>query len=190
MRSTDDTSKERFIIAAIDEIKQRGIVDFSIRSIAKKCNVSCGAPYKHFKSKNDIILAVIDYINGQWYKRQDEIMNSSPDDIVEQLLNISVGYIVFLHEHPEFQTILMMNDNTIDSDHRSEKAMLSHLSQKLVTEYCKMVNMNKEDEIRKTYVVRALIFGAAIMLNSGLMECNDDTLNMMRGCIHREFNLA
>ncbi len=187
MRSIDETTKERLIIAAIDEIQQRGIVDFSIRNIAKKCHVSSGAPYKHFKSKNDIILAVIDYINGQWYRRQDEIMKNSPDDIVEQLLNISTGYIVFLHEHPEFQTILMMNDNTIDSDHRSAKAKISRLSQELVTKYCTMVNMNKDDEIRKTYVVRALIFGAAIMLNSGLMECNEDTLNMMRGCIHREF---
>lgn len=190
MRPADDTIKERFIIAAIDEIKQRGIVDFSIRNIAKKCHVSSGAPYKHFKSKNEMILEVIHYIDGQWHKKQEEIMKNAPGDVVEQLLDISVGYIVFLHEHPEFQTILMMNDNTIDPDHRSEKAKMSDLSQELITKYCKMVNMSKEDEIRKTYVVRALIFGAAIMFNSDLLEFSDDMLNMMRGCILREFNIA
>ena len=54
------------VIAGIREIESHGLSDFSLRRVASMCGVSCAAPYRHYKSKGDLILAIISYVNSQW----------------------------------------------------------------------------------------------------------------------------
>lgn len=53
--------KETIVLTAIEIIDQLGIRHLSTREIAKRENISEGTIFKHFKSKNDIILAVLDH---------------------------------------------------------------------------------------------------------------------------------
>ena len=46
-----DTVRDKLIIAGADEISRYGMTNFSLRRVAATCNVSCAAPYKHFKNK-------------------------------------------------------------------------------------------------------------------------------------------
>lgn len=55
------TKKEQIILNAIELIDELGIDGLSIRELAKKGNVTEGALYRHFKSKNDIIIEAIRY---------------------------------------------------------------------------------------------------------------------------------
>ena len=66
--------REVLILAGISEINTHGVTDFSIRRVAEACNVSCAAPYKHFKDKREFIAAIIDYVNEQWRVRQQEVL--------------------------------------------------------------------------------------------------------------------
>ena len=51
--------REALIIAGLKEIEIHGLTDFSLRRVAAACGVSCAAPYRHFKSKGELILAII-----------------------------------------------------------------------------------------------------------------------------------
>ncbi|MBR5528828.1 MAG: TetR/AcrR family transcriptional regulator [Clostridia bacterium] len=190
MRTANKETKERFIKAAISEIREHGIADFSIRRVAVACGTTSGAPYRHFKDKNMLILEVLQYINNKWYEAQREIVLNTKGGCRELIVEISLGYIRFLHENPEFQTILMMNDSTMTDEQKVEKAKISEVSAELIHRYCDEVNMADADRIRKTYAVRSFIYGAALMLNSGYMPYNNETLEMARSCIDREFDLA
>lgn len=53
--------RESLILTAIDIINELGIQGLSIREIAKRENMSNAAIFNHFKSKNDLIHAVLDH---------------------------------------------------------------------------------------------------------------------------------
>ena len=52
--------REQLITAGIAELEAHGIADFSLRRGANYCNISCAAPYKHFKSKEALIESIFD----------------------------------------------------------------------------------------------------------------------------------
>ena len=190
MRNSNGQSRERLIIAAIEEMRTHGISDFSIRAVAERCGVSSGAPYKHFKSKNELVLESIKYINRKWGEVQYDIIKKCGDDPRTRLVELSLAYVKFLCENPAFQSVLMLNDNSLSTEQLSEKAKISALTERIISEYCNKVGMNDSDRKRKTYAVRSFIFGAAFMINSGFFEENSENMALVRYCIEREFDLT
>ena len=181
--------REDLIKAGIADINRYGISGFSIRHVADACGVSCAAPAKHFGDKNGFIAAIIEYVNTQWHERQLQIMEENPGSTRAQLLGLSVGYVQFLVDNPHFRSILMLKDDVFDNIYHKMRGELSSLTQKLVRKYCDEVHMDEETRIRKQYVIRALIFGAALMFDNGEMAYNDHMMGVVRACIDREFDL-
>lgn len=189
MRTPNTQNRDKFIVAAIDEMRAHGISDFSIRRVAEKCGVSSGAPYKHFKNKNELVLESIKYINKKWGEVQYEIIDRCGNDPRARLVELSLAYVKFLCENPAFQSVLMLNDNSLSPEQLAEKAKISALTERIISDYCKQVKMNDEDRRRKTYAVRSFIFGAAFMINSGFFEDGEESMGLVRYCIEREFEL-
>lgn len=189
MRTVNKATKEKFIKASIAEMQEHGIADFSMRRVAARCGTTSGAPYRHFKDKNTAILEVLKYINEKWYVMQDEIIGRNGDNYRALLVDMCISYIRFLHDNPEFQTILMMNDSSMTYEQRVEKGTISEKTCEMVGKYCQSVNMSEDVKARKLFVVRSLIFGAAFMLNSGILSFDNKTLEMIRSSIDREFDL-
>lgn len=190
MRTPNSHSREKFIVAAIEEMQTHGISAFSIRRVAEKCGVSSGAPYKHFKNKNELVLESIRYINKKWGELQEEVLAGCTEDPRKRLVELSISYVRFLCSNPAFQSVLMLNDKSLQPEQLAEKAKISDLTEKIISDYCKSVGMNDKDRIRKTYAVRSFIFGAAFMINSGFFKENEENLSLVRYCIEREFDLA
>ena len=185
-----NTSKEELILAGIHEIEQHGVRNLSMRRVATACGVSCAAPYKHFADKNDFILAVIRYINQQWYALQNGIIEQYPGDVRRQLVEISLAYIKFLVENPHFRSIVMLREANMDSEQIRTKAELSSQSKRLIHEYCTLVEMTPDVELRKTFVVRSLIYGAALMFDNGELEYTPETMKIVEQVIQREFDIG
>ena len=189
MRNSGDKSREKLIIAAIDEMQKHGIADFSLRRVAQSCGVSSGAPYKHFRNKNELILEAIRYINGKWGEMQKEVVASCNKNPRTRLVETSIAYIKFLCQNPAFQSVIMLSDNSMLPEQLEEKAKTSKLTSELIEQYCKQVGMSEKDKRRKTYAVRSFIFGAAFMINSGIFPNNEETLETVKQCIEREFDI-
>jgi len=181
--------KEKLILAGIEEIHQNGVQDFSLRKVAEKCGVSCAAPYKHFDGKHGLVYAIIEYINEQWYKRQEAVVASYKGDYRRQLLEVSLEYIRFLIENPHFRSIIMLKDDNMDANQVHIKTELSSCTQVLIHQYCTHVNMSKDKETMKTFVVRSLIYGAAMMIDNGNLENFEENLKFVSKAIDREFDL-
>ncbi len=190
MRIAKKSTKEKFILAALNEIQLHGISDFSIRRVATRCGTTSGAPYRHFKDKNELIIEVLRYVNTKWYTTASEYIESFEGDLRDEIIGICILYIKFLCLHPEFQTIITLNDKSMSPEQKVEKARISELSRKLIDKYCESVNMSNEVRRRKTYAVLSFIYGAALMINSGYMPFNETTIEIARKCIDREFDLT
>ena len=90
-----ETVKQKLIIAGIKEIEMHGITDCSLRRVASACNVSCAAPYKHFKSKEDFIAEIVLYIHSQWTMLEEQVMSVFEGDVKKQLIETCIAYIKF-----------------------------------------------------------------------------------------------
>jgi len=192
MKITDGSNisvKEKLILAGIEEIEQNGVQYFSLRRVAGKCKVSCAAPYKHFDGKLGLVIAIIEYINEQWYKRQEVVVAKLQGDYRRQLTEISLEYIRFLVENPHFRSIIMLNFGKMDVSQAHMKSELSCCTQNLIRKYCEQVNLSRDKEIMKTFVVRSLIYGAAIMIDNGELENNGKNFEFISKAIEREFDL-
>jgi AcrR family transcriptional regulator len=179
----------QLIVAGIEELNKYGLQSFSVRRIAAQCGVSCAAPYKHFTDKQSFVAAIIEYVHTRWEERQELILAKYPSDIRKQITQISLEYIRFLVENSYFRAIIMSKDDEFDKIYGNLRGKLSQLSADLVSKYCEMVNMPRDIRTRKTFVVRSLIYGAALMFDNGELPYTPENMESVAYSINREFDL-
>jgi len=181
--------REQLILAGIQEINKNGLQNFSVRRIANECGVSCAAPYKHFADRQSFFAAIIDYINKLWYERQQSILVKTCGGIRTQLLEISLDYVRFLVENPHFRSIIMLKDAEFDTAYQKMRGQLSATSRELINKYGDEANIPDVVKSRKIYIIRSLIYGAALMFDNGEMNYTEENMRFVEYAIDREFDL-
>lgn len=171
---TEAGLRERLIAEGIAELGERGLQEFSVRRIAARCGASCAAPYKHFADKKSYIDAIIDYINAAWEEQQCKAA-SRRDTTREKIVEVCREYIRFLVENPQLCVIIMQNDGAEGTGMGALRGRLSRQAHELVSRYAAEAGMADEVRMRKTYVVRSLIYGAVIMMGNGDLPYTPET---------------
>ena len=183
-------TRERLILAGVEELNAYGVQHFSTRRVAKACGVSCAAPYKHFKDTHAFIAEILGYINRQYDAEQHVLLEKYEDASVrEQLVQVSLHYIRFLAEHPAFRRIVMQNFQNCDEEYRVLRGQMSIKTYEVVSRYCEEVQMPPDVRRRKTFIVRAIIYSAALFFDNGELEYNRKNLKQVRELLEREFDL-
>lgn len=185
-------TREQLLLAGIEYIEKNGIEKLSMRQLASSIGLSCAAPYKHYKNKNEFIVAIIRYIKDEWNSitKKIALSHENKDTSTREILTeISIEYIRFLVEHPSFRAIILMNDENLSPEQAKEKNELSERSRSFIMKYCSEVGMSEEDRIRKTFIVRSIIYGASLMMDSGEIGKADADYEMVKDCIRREFDI-
>ena len=95
----------------------------------------------------------------------------------------------FLIDNPQFRSIMMLKDVNMPKEFQRERLRLSNMSGVLVKKYCMQVNMPEDVMKRKIYIVRSLIYGAALMVDNGELQYDDDLFDQVRWAINREFEI-
>lgn len=190
---TEDTVhrniRELLILAGIQEINNYGLQNFSVRRIANDCGVSCAAPYKHFADRQSFFAAIIEYINKLWSERQQDILCKTNGSVRSQLLEISLDYVRFLVSNPHFRSIIMLKDEEFDTAYQKLRGQLSSTSLDLINKYGDEANIPDTVKSRKIYIIRSLIYGAALMFDNGEMDYTAETMRFVEYAIDREFDL-
>ena len=181
--------KEKLIEEGLREIAENGVQNFSMRRVAAACGVSCAAPYKHFKDKEEFFVALIDYIACIWKDRQNKVLETCPQDNCSRLIALSVEYVRFLVENPHVRSLIMTQYREFDEAYSNMRSRMSTKSRRILVEYCREVNMPQDVYRRKIMVVRSLIFGTALLFDSGEIEYNEESLKDLEYNISREFKL-
>ena len=184
--------RQELILAGIQEINENGVTGFSIRRVAEACNVSCAAPYRHFKDKREFIAAIIGYVNEQWRERQVEVLDEvekSGGGIRQKIVAVLVQYIRFLMDKPSYRSILLLKDDQFDNIYHKMRGQLSSQSQLLEQEFFAQSGMDAATQKRKLFTVRALMFGAIFMFDTGELVYNDETMKMIEYTVDREFDM-
>lgn len=179
----------RLIDAGIVELNDHGLTGFSVRRIAASLGISCATPYKHFIDRDDYVAKIIEHIIHMWKVEIPKIIRQYPDDLKKQLVEVSVSYVKFLVKNSYYRSIIMIKDTEFDSKYSDLRHRLSSMSRAIVNRYATSVDMPEDVLNFKLYVVRSLIYGAALMFDNGEIEYTEENLNYVRRAIDREFDL-
>ena len=101
--------KIQLIKAGLLMIQEDGIGKLSLRKLAKICNVSEAAPYGHFKNKDELLIAIQEYVTEQLKKcLEDAFEKSECHNSPKAILNMGKAYVRFFIQYPEYYSFLFM----------------------------------------------------------------------------------
>lgn len=182
---TSQAVRERLILAGIRELENHGLNDFSLRRVAVACEVSCAAPYRHFKDKEELILEIIHYINHQWTLLEEQIIRAIPADEVRCPVELGLAHIRFWIANPNFRSILLLDDPTPNNPRLAERRKISSGIEAQIRGYCQKQGFDDTTTAEKIYAFQALIFGTVLMLGNQEFSNTDATIRMIRGQLER-----
>ncbi|MBQ8497843.1 MAG: TetR/AcrR family transcriptional regulator [Clostridia bacterium] len=177
-----DTLRDKLIIAGADEISQYGIHNFSLRRVATACNISCAAPYKHFKNKEDFILEIIRYINRQWSLLRDQILTLFTGDIRKQLVEVCIAYVRFWVANPNYRSVLLASEKELEGAEKSTSV------EALIRTYCASNGDDTDETERTVYAIKAILYGMTAMMENGELQNIPKTYEHIRVTIEKELN--
>lgn len=181
-----DAVKERLVIAGIRELEEHGLNDFSLRRVAVACDVSCAAPYRHFKSKEDLILSIIRYINQQWMLLEEQIRLAFPDNVRRQLIEVSLANIRFWIANPNFRSVLLIEPIANSAPHFPERREISERMGQMIHTYAEQKGLSEARERMIAFSVRSVIYGSVLLLGNGELENTPENMRMIRARLEQE----
>ncbi len=184
------TIKERLILAGIDEIGNCGVAGFSLRQVAVACNVSCATPYNYFKNKEGFVLEIIQYIKHQWSLLKGEINKLYRNDEKQLLIELCVFYIKFLVGNPNYRSIIMLDNIEVDDESYQDIESARNFIELELEHYMKINNVSARESRRKSFVIRAIVFEATLLLERGDLENTPENFDFIRYCIAKELALV
>lgn len=184
------TIKEKLILAGIDEIGNCGVAGFSLRQVAVACNVSCATPYNYFKNKEGFVVEIIQYIKYQWSLLKTEINKVYKNDEKQQLIELCVFYIKFLVGNPNYRSIIMLDNIEVDDESHKDIESARNFIELELEHYMKLNNVSAREARRKSFVIRAIVFEATLLLERGDIENTPENFDFIRYCIARELALV
>lgn len=179
-------SRERLILAGIQEMESNGLSGFSMRKVAQRCGVSCAAPYRHFKDKGELVKAIAAHYNAQWALRQRRVLDATEGDITQRLREMCKEYLRFLLDNPNYCSLVTLTDAATGKWYMDSLFDGTTPSKKLVQEYCAYHRMDPETAHAKVVLLRGLFFGVAMLVGSGELELNERRIEIL----YREINSA
>ena len=161
--------RTRLIIAGINELEERGIRDFSLRRVALRAEVSCAAPYRHFKDKEDFISEIIKYISSKWMLLCHEVEKVFSSDKRRLIIELAVANLRFWLANANYRTVLM----TLST---SSGDVLSDFDGPLINSVREWCALSGEDAQTKIFTVRALLYGCVMMTSGDTLRADLPTL--------------
>ena len=177
----ENSVRTRLLLAGIKELKEHGIKGFSLRRTAILAEVSCAAPYRHFKDKDELISAIVDYICSRWLLLCCEIEEVFKQDYKRLVIELAIANFRFWSGNSNFRSVLML----VATDNLN----LSKFDEPVfgaIDKYCRDRGEEELAESRK-YAVRALIYGTVMLANdSGALD-HATALKNLRAKLEVEF---
>ncbi len=95
----------KIVDKSIDLISEKGIQGFTIKNLANKLNLTEGAIYRHFKSKEDILLSIIKIFQEEAAVTLDNAC-SREHSAIEKITEIFNHHFSFFAEKPSVASVI------------------------------------------------------------------------------------
>ncbi|MDF2869235.1 MAG: putative transcriptional regulator [Anaerocolumna sp.] len=174
--------KKEMIIKGIQLLNEEKYEDFSLRKIAAMCGVSHSAPYKHFKSKDELILAIILEVSNSFNKALEEAVQKYPKDAQNQIIELGKCYVRFMVENPDYMRFIFINPS-----HKSINVIPVpdyetnpyQIFQKSALGYLEWLEANPQNQAVDILTMWSLVHGYSMLLVNGNIDIPDNYLEVI-----------
>ena len=159
--TADKDLKNRLIIAGMAELNEHGVRDFSLRRVASEANVSCAAPYRHFKNKEELINEIIEYTLHGWLLMADAVVEAHGDDYKKTLIELCICECRFWIANRELNRTLSVTDNeSAGSVSRFDEPLVCAIGR-----YCRANSFDEKDLELIKFTVLTVLYGVVSLVN-------------------------
>ncbi len=175
-RFVEENVRHRLILSGMAELEEHGIAGFSLRRAADAAQVSCAAPYRHFKGKDEYIAEIITFVVSKWELLSKEINAIFKNDVSSLVIETCIANLRFRIANRNFPLALAhskASGKTIDDGIGD-----------VVELYCKEKGLDGETVRLKRFFALSMIFGAVSMVSD---ENSDEIFALTRKKLTEEF---
>lgn len=151
--------KQLIMDTAIELFAQKGIDATSIQQITEKCGISKGAFYLSFKSKDELIISIIDYFMKN-ITSQIEWSVSKQNNAQDKLHAYYYEIFLMMENYGDFANVFLKEQPQFFHESFIEKmTYYENLSNTLLLEITKMLNpdINEELQYDLLFIIRGFI---------------------------------
>lgn len=163
--------RDRLIHAGLIELEEHGLRDFSLRRVAQGAEVSCAAPYRHFKDKEELILAVISYVRESWELLAENICEVYTSDCELRVVQLSLAALRFWVANGNLRSVIMSGQDELDEARRREVNKFDAPIVGAVREYATGKGIPDCEEL--AFTVLALVYGTVTLVSCGSVGGSD-----------------
>ncbi|WP_299447749.1 TetR/AcrR family transcriptional regulator [uncultured Phascolarctobacterium sp.] len=159
-------NKEKIVLGAIELLHKNAFQNFSVRTLAEHLDVKPASLYKHFKSFDELTIAVGLEVYEAFNRLQQQQVSKATTR-QKALLNLSMAYSIFFQEHPNAYNLLLMLP-------KMENSELHKISEKFIEPVKNIIELYKIDEESKLHWQRiylATVVGFIVGVGSGVSAC-------------------
>lgn len=169
--------RRALIEMGIEFIKQEGEEALSLRKIAEMCGVSNAAPYAHFKTKDEFIIAMQQYVMDLFSAALEKTVMEYKDS-PSLLPMLGKTYVMFFYQNPFYYEFLFSRKNisiklsleNADTDENAPFAIL----QKTAAFVFRKVKLPEKVIQDKIIAMWALVHGLAAIVTMPDIEYDDN----------------
>lgn len=174
----EESVRTRLILSGILELEEHGITDFSLRRAALAAQVSCAAPYRHFKDKEEYINEIIKYVASKWELLTNEIKKIFSGDPRRLAIETCISSLRFRAANSNFRSVFTLAARI------GENSVFDTAVTDAVSEYCNAFGIDGEARDMKIFTARAIISGAVTLMHDGNIE---ELLTLAKAKFEAEF---
>lgn len=169
--------RRSLIEKGLEIINQEGEEKLSLRKVAMECGVSNAAPYAHFKSKDEFIVAIQQHIMDSFTDSLEKTVEQYKDfDSLLPMLGKS--YVMFFYKNPLYFDFLFSRKNiriqlSLSVSDENENPPLNILKKTAVSIF-KKANISEKSMQDKIIAMWALVQGLSSILTMPNVEYDDD----------------
>jgi len=172
---------------------EEGAENFSIRKVAALCKVSHTAPYRHFKSKEELIKAISNYVFNEFQSSLNEIAETYKNDPSERIVELGKKYVWFMVENPDYLKFAFLTKSeseiTIEEDNLQESRYETfNIFKNCALDFFKSINVKEEDYEQDIIAMWSMVHGLATMLAYKTFSYDEDYLELVEKILRKNLN--
>lgn len=169
--------RRSLIEKGLEIINQEGEEKLSLRKVAMECGVSNAAPYAHFKSKDEFIVAIQQHIMDSFTDSLEKTAEQYKDS--DSLLPmLGKSYVMFFYKNPLYFDFLFSRKNiriqlSLSVSNENENPPLNILKKTAVSIF-KKAKISEKSMQDKIIAMWALVQGLSSIVTMPNVEYDDD----------------
>ncbi|MBQ7333353.1 MAG: TetR/AcrR family transcriptional regulator [Clostridia bacterium] len=181
-RFVEEDVKTRLLLSGIRELSEYGARDFSLRRAAEAAGVSCAAPYRYFKGKEEYVAEIISYLVSKWELMANEICSANEEGGSGLIAELAVTSIRFWLSNKNLRSALILSgeENSLVKPSVFDKRLAEELYK-----YFARKGLPECESKGRVNAIRALVIGFLTLVGSGELRNSEETFSDIKSQIEK-----